>query len=259
MKNTITMLSLIIGAGLFAQSPGDTASISMEDIRQAYQQLEYARTVDMTEQYLGSHQRAPKEDLLTILQYRAFSQVALGNEDAAKRTLRSVLVSEPNFELDRQVASPKVIEIFENLKSGTQKIEQLPKTSPQVVIAEDLQVRAMLRSIVFPGLGQLYLDKPRGYAYASVAAASLGLTVYSAVLVPGLHDDYLQATSPAVIEDKYDEYNQWYHIRNSAAVIYAVNWGLSLTDILIFGDQHSPTFSLLPGQDGLRLNMSYSW
>jgi|GEM_PF-1948651 len=253
------VLCLVISTTASAQNQEEKAPTTIEDIRQAYQQLEYARTVEMTERYLQAHPRIPKEALLRILQYRAFSQVALGNEEEARNTLRSILVSEPDFRLDRQIASPKVVQLFESLKTETLNGEADSEFVPSVVIAEDVQATAMLRSVVFPGLGQTYLRKKRGFAYIGIAATSLGLTVYSAVRVPRLHDRYLQATSPSIIEDRYDQFNRWYQVLNSAAVIYGITWGIALADLVVFRDTNSPAFAFLPVGDGIQLHATYTW
>jgi len=234
-------------------------SVSLEQIRDAYEQLQYEKTVTLGEQYLASNPRMGEEPVLEVLQYIAFSQVALGKDEAAKRSLRSILITDPTFELNENLASPKVTRLFTELKSERELSSLQPSSEPSYVILRDVKTTATLRSVIFPGSGQTYLDQNRGYVYNGIAAISLGVFVYSSIRLPGAHKDYLQASDPKTIANKYDIYNQLYQYRNNSLLLYLSTWTLSLADVLVFGPSTQPHISVIPTKSGVNLAVNFRW
>jgi len=258
MRLRLSILCMVLFCGgslLVAQEQ----SVSIEQVRTAYEQLHYQRTVTLGEEYLANNPRISKESLLEVLQYIAFSQVALGKDEAAKRSLRSILITDPTFQLNENLASPKVTRVFTELKSEMQVSSTQPSSEPSHVILEDVKTAATLRSVIFPGSGQNYLNQHRGYVYNGIAAISLGVFVYSSIRVPTAHKDYLQATDPKAIADKYDTYNHLYQYRNNSLILYLSTWTLSLADVLVFGPSTQPHISLIPSESGVNLALNFRW
>lgn len=251
----MVMVLLASWAGVYAQN----SPVTPGQIRQAYQQFEYERTVSLGERYLENHPRIDKTTLLQVLQYTTFAQVALGRDEDAQRTIRSILVTDPTFEPDEKLASPKVERMFADLRSELTSSETTPEIQPSHLILQDVKTGAALRSIIFPGAGQRYLDQNRGFLYVGVAGVSLGIFLYSAFRLPSARKAYLKASDPKQIESKYDEYNRWYHYRNNSLIAYASSWSLSVIDVLIFGPSTQPVFSVQPHQSGVEFALNLHW
>lgn len=252
---TILLMLSCCGSSLIAQEQ----SVSLEQIRASYEQLNYPKTIDLGETYLANNPRVSKQTLVEVLQYVAFSQVALGQEDAAKRTFRSILVTDPAYELNEKMASPKVIRIFQEVKTQASTASPQIQRSASHVILEDVKTGAVLRSIIFPGVGQTYLGQTRGYVYNSIAAISLGVFLYSSIRLPAAHSAYLKATNPDEITNKYNTYNQLYQFRNNALITYLGTWSISLLDVMVLGPSTQPRIGFSPSYSGVNLAVSFQW
>lgn len=254
---------ILLLSGLLWHPMGYTQSsqpaVTLDSIRSAYETLQYQSAIELSDAYLSAHPRLPKYELVTALQYRAFSQMALGKEDEARNTLRSALVADPDFTLDRQIASPKIVRIFNEVRSNIQSGSMTLNEQGSPVILEDRKTNAVLRSALFPGLGQIYLQQPRGYMYSAVGVLSMGTLLVSAYRVPTLRENYLRATDTDVIQTRYDAYNQWYQLRNTAGIIALLSWSVSLSDVLLFAPDHPAKLSLIPRESGFAMQIALQW
>ena len=96
---------------------------------------------------------------------------------------------------------------------------------------------ALGRSILFPGMGHLYLsNNAKGWILTSLNTAALGSMLYFIFDSRNKELDYLEQTEPALINEKYDKYNTSYKIRNTLIITYAVIWIYSQIDLLFFSD-----------------------
>ena len=259
LNTTILMLTIFSLAAGSVPLKAQESAVTPEQIRSAYRQLDYRKTVDLSERYLEAHPRIEKDILLQVLQYRAFAQVALGRDDAARSTLRSILITDPGYRLNENLASPKVKRLFAELQDESPQAREEATVHPSYVVLEDVKTQATLKSILFPGTGQRFLEQPRGYIYTGIAGASLGFFIYSAFRVPSAREDYLKANDAEQIAEKYDTYNRWYQYRNSALVAYVATWALSVTDVLIFGPSAQPVLSVQPHDSGLEFTLSFQF
>lgn len=233
MRYLILLFVLQLLAGFVHGVPPDSQSVTLETIIASYENLRYERTVKQCEEFLSTHPRLPEAKLLKVLQYLAMSQLALGEEEQAKRTLQSIIIANPEYSLDRRIVSPKLIELYRNQRARERQSGDISEPAVQYLVKEDLRTEAMLRSVIFPGLGQTYLDQSRGYLYAGIAGISLGIFGYSVIQTPRAHERYLGATDPQNIEQRYATYNRLYQLRNNSLIVYLGTWMIAGVDAFI--------------------------
>jgi len=228
------LLLLLLLAGVVPQDGlAQQRQGTLDSIRIAYRNLEYARALQRAEFYLAEHPRVPETQLLTVLQYMAMSQLALGREQDARETLRSILVTNPSYQLDQRIVSPKLQTMYRQLRQAQDQSDRNQPASVRYVVKEDVYTEATLRTLIFPGLGQRHLDQHRWYVYSGLAGLSLAGFGYAALKLSGAHESYLEATKPEVIDDRYATYNRYYRLRNTAIASYLATWAIATTDILL--------------------------
>jgi tetratricopeptide (TPR) repeat protein len=177
---------------------------------------------------LNSDIEFSSENLCTVHNYLAFCYVALGDKaNAIKEFLKSLEIN-PNQRFNPQLISPKIIEVF-NLASEEYQRQQKIKPIDSKQTLEKAQIKASKRSLIFPGLGQLYKgNKTKGYLFIGGESLSLlSITVFQ-WQYQKTHEAYLKATLPNDIEKKYKDYDLYYKLRNlsigMSAAIYVVSY-----------------------------------
>jgi len=68
------------------------------------------------------------DQLAQIYQYRAYAQVALGEEAAARESFRQILIVKPGFTLAPDTVSPKIYALYEEAR---REMEELEKRRPE--------------------------------------------------------------------------------------------------------------------------------
>ena len=125
---------------------------------------------------------------------------------------------------------------------------------------------AIARSLIVPGLGQLYLDVNFKSVFLTVlGSASLAASIYYFIQTDKKEKAYLIETNPDMIESRYADYNDAYRYRNISLISFGVVWLYSQLDLLFFSEQSTgqkilSNSSLNYNQiRGLTLNMKYSF
>jgi tetratricopeptide (TPR) repeat protein len=159
-----------------------------------------------------------KKHLFEIHKYLAFCYVAMGERENALSEFLAMLEIDPSYKFDRQIISPKITEVFDLAQEQfKQKRKELIKANHKSL--ESQRITASLRSLIFPGLGQLSKgEKTKGYIIMSgetFSILSLGFTQYK---LSQTHNDYLKATYSAEIAEKYRIYNKYYRLRNFSLI-----------------------------------------
>jgi len=173
---------------------------------------------------LHSESDLSKPELFEVHKYLGFCYVAYGQRDKAIKEFIILLEINKEFRFDDKIYSPKIVEVFEEALAEFIKRSEAEKklndSNPQAI-----QIKAGLKSLVFPGRGQLFKgDKIKGYVLIGGESAILTWLIYSQLKLDQTHQEYLDETNTAIIENKYRTYNNWYKIRNitavSAATVY---------------------------------------
>ncbi|MBN2464799.1 hypothetical protein JXD38_04135 [candidate division WOR-3 bacterium] len=175
-----------------------------------YQAGEYENVVQLAPGFLADSARTAADSVFVSRIY-ASALVALGRTDEAAAVFRQLLIKDPSLTLDPEMVSPKIRAVFESVKAKALMPIPAPKSTP----AETMYLRQPTPlSVLIPGLHQIQAGRSAaGYALAGATALSLVGLVFSHVAYNDARADYLQASSPQEISDRYRDANNWSHVR----------------------------------------------
>ncbi|OGU62949.1 MAG: hypothetical protein A2V66_10115 [Ignavibacteria bacterium RBG_13_36_8] len=221
---------------------------TINKIEKKFQAFEYDSVIVLANTILSTDQNLLQEKAIDILIMKAVSQYSLSRNSEARKSFVEVLKLNGNFELNPATISPKIIDFFNSIKQEFGDITK-PKTEgtkidstrfanpPPITIAPTLLKNTIMRSMVLPGWGHLYLDqKTKGWILTSAGMAVAVSMVYFIFDANSKEKDYLNEVAPALIQQKYDSYNTSYKIRNALIISYVAIWLYSQIDILFFSD-----------------------
>ena len=244
MKRKLLIIILLTGASYtFAQE------VSYQKVKQAYEKFEYENVIKLSDQLI---QKGGISDSLMIDIYIMRANTFFLKEDdvATRKSFENILMIKKKYTPDPSNISPKLISIFNEVKTeylrNHPEVKQ-PQDSTQAkqeikFIDPSIMKSAIVQNILLPGLGQLYIDNDtKGWFTTSVSTLSLGAMIYLVLDTKMKENSYLNESNKLLIQQKYDDYNKSYKIRNVLIISYAVIWLYSQIDLLFFsnGDQDS--------------------
>ncbi len=262
-KSLIPLLLLLFSTGVFSQS------IKIDSVFSEYRANNYQKVIELSNVLLSADNNLEKESRISLYEMTAVSFYALGKKDSSKINFIEILKLNENYSPDPFFISPKIIRFFESIKSDYMRIRKIvvqENKNPINVAADSLEAvnkslafqtelahvksdaaNSMFRSAVFPGWGHLYSGyKTKGIILSSVNALLLGSAIYYSVETNNLENDYRLETKAELIEEKYNEYNSAYKIRNALYVTYAAFWLFSQIDLLFFNEEEPVKLSIVP-------------
>ncbi len=251
----------------------------LKELRDKFEAFEYEKVVSQADSLLQNDVKLSDGERVEIYRMKGISLYTMNKGEDAKQSFVEILKLDSSFKLDSTNTSPKIITFFNKIKANiadsltrrkleASKVDTLYVTKKIPDIEHEAILRqAMLRSVLLPGLGHLYLkQEAKGWILTSVGALSLGAAVYFSIDSNNKENKYLDETDPSLIPSLYSKYNTVYKLRNISIVTFAAVWLYSQIDILFFSDEaHSPADNgKLPainiGPDGgMRLNMSINF
>lgn len=237
-------------------------------LKTQFESFQYAEVIQSADSLLKNNTGLSNKQLIEIYRVKGISEYSLLEEANAGKSFNSILNIDSTFQLDSATTSPKIIDFFNNIKAKfsrekavQRELQAKPDTvnnpayKPDRLQAENLR-NAMIRSLILPGLGHLYLgEKTRGILLTSASAISMGAMIYFIIDANKKQSDYQGETNPALIPARYNDYNNSYKFRNASIIMFAALWLYSQADILFFTDFNSGSelhTRLLP-----RLNYDY--
>ncbi len=229
----IISLILLIGNKVFSEDL-DSLVFKVEFL---YNQGQYLQVVDNVEKILQSRSNLAESLLVRLYTYQAFAYVALSRREDALNAFRYLLILKPNLDLDPKFVSPKIIEIFEEskrTKSDTFTAKSI-YTPRDLIGARDKTIKQKaLRSLMYPGLGQLYDNKKTlGYIFIGSETASLVGLVVSHILTNAAHKQYLDARNQTDIDKYYQNYAFWYQVRLGFCISSVSIWLINYLNITL--------------------------
>ncbi|MBN2413554.1 hypothetical protein JXQ31_17890 [candidate division KSB1 bacterium] len=252
------ILFVSITAFLFPQSVLAQNGLPEREIMDLYfKNFEYDKVISTADSILLNRTDLNEQQLLAVYKMRALSNYSLLQMNLALKDFIEILNINPEFSLDPVQTSPKIITFFNEIKANFQAREE----NPQVIETQRDTIRIvkdtsglfknmLIRSVIVPGSGHIYLDNSaKGWLLTSASSVTLAGAVYYIFDCNRKEKSYLNETNPALIEEKYNNYNSSYKKRNILITTYAVLWLYSQTDILFFQSKKlSPkvTISLKP-------------
>lgn len=239
MKRKLLIIILLIGTSYtFAQE------VSYQKVKQLYEKFDNENVIKVSDQLL---QQGGLSDSLTIDVHlmRANIFYQNGDELSIKKSFENILIIKKNYTPDQSNISPKLIAIFNEVKTEylrNHPDEKQPQDSTQIKqeiksIDPYVMKSAVAQNILLPGLGQFYIgNNTKGWFTTSVSTLSLGIMIYSILNTNTKEDAYLKETDKLLIQQKYDDYNKSYKFRNVMIISYAVVWLYSQIDLLFFSN-----------------------
>lgn len=201
----------------------------MERVEQLYNKGDFREAEQSALRSLQSSEQLPPVDRANLYRLLGFTCVALGENEKAKQHFQSWLELDPLADLDSVYVSPKIISVFREAASEF-FIRKSQPPPPDIEVLTS-QIGAFQRSLLFPGLGQLHRHQRwKGYTLLTSEVLFLGTVVYAQIRYDEARDRYQREKNPARMQDLYDKANDYYHLRNGAAVLAAVVYLYSLFD-----------------------------
>lgn len=230
----IPILLFINFAALFSQQQQSL----VQQMIQAFRQLDYGTAQKIGKQIAADYKSFTPIELLEIHKILGVIAYQDGNISEANAQFEQALSIDRTAQLDSVYVSPKIIQFFKNLKLSYNSKKESSETGKLIqyryLVKPDPRPAATLRSMILPGWGQLYKnDKIKGYILVGSTTAVTLATALFHVLQKNAHDEYLKATDPNIIEQKYDKYNSFYKLRNNTALVAGGIWLYAFFDALL--------------------------
>jgi hypothetical protein len=245
-----TFLLFLISLFLIVKCLPQNKASSLDSLRQKLENFDFTGTVILADSLLKFSNNLTDSQFVEIYRMKGISEFTLQEDQAAKNSFLSILKINKNYELDSTNTSPKIIGFYNGIKkdfiSDYDRQKQYNFSvdslySSQLKKRNDENINklknSMIRSLVIPGWGHLYLgEKTKGGILTVLSSVSLAATLYFTFDSNSKFNDYTNATDPAVIasnRDSYYESNSW---KNISLVTFAILWVYSQIDLLFYHD-----------------------
>ncbi len=241
----ITLFFFSFFSPFLAQTTND-----LDELQKHYEAFEYSTVIAKSKNLLLDKNRFSEQDLTQIFTLKAASHYAMGDKANTRKSFIELLKLEKNFELNSVKYSPKLIELFNNVKEEFADILQTKNKNPQLKNRETVNLEsqkkvinsnlntAIAKSIVLPGWGHLHIkNNTKGWILTSASTITLGSLIYFIFDTNSKEKNYLSEINFALIQDKYNKYNSSYKIRNTLIATYAAIWIYSQIDMLFFSNE----------------------
>lgn len=230
----------------------------VQNIASSYNSFDYDETDRLLRIALDEIEKFSAPDQIQIYQYAAFRQFQEGESFQAREYFWRLLDIDPTFTLDPMTTSPKILALFQKTK-----IEYLEDMEGRLRIMQKHLANEPMpwRSLIFPGWEQLHRGyRLKGALWAAAGSGCLVGLIQSIIRTDKKNDEYLNATVPEIISQKYDEYNRLYQSQYYWVYGFAAVWLASHVDAMFFSSAKSPTrISLEPKKEhpGVSLTLHF--
>lgn len=226
---------LLMTSAVSAQEQRSPEAV-IDTVDKAYRALEYEKAETMAREALSDYQELTVDQLIQLHRLLAIVQISQNERTAARRQFEAALSLDPNLQLDPTFVSPKIIDFYEKVReayltaSGRTPADSL---AVRYRLLHDSRSAAVLRSVILPGWGQMYMGQSRkGWWMMGGWGISLG----GALLAHTVRDDALSARQ---------ETFGWDRARTGFLVAAAGIWiGSYLDALLTQPDSSTPTLRL---------------
>jgi len=219
-------------------------SVNFQQVKQKYESFEFEKTIQLSDELLkDSTLSAPVR--MDIYLMRAISFFSIGDEINCRRSFFEVLKLNRNYSPDPSVISPKIIELFNDVKTEFAKnktfqikTDSVKTNIPIKVFDDDLMKNCAIRNLFVPGWGQIHSGNTiKGIILSTISTATLASMIYYISDTNKKEDAYLNESAAGLMQEKYDSFNKSYKIRNALIISYAAVWLFSQLDLLFFSDE----------------------
>lgn len=182
---------LFLGVGLAQTVDEDSITILLKDVKDCYNEGEYAAVIDILGRVLNDLEGSSVSEAYT---YLAVSYVAIGNRTAAKEHFKRALRFSPKLILDPAIVEKEAISIFNETR-------------------REVAGEAAMCSCFLPGSGQMMKgDNRKGQIIMAASAVTAITSILSWTITQGKGQTYWNLGSDETdeLEQTYNEYNKWY-------------------------------------------------
>ena len=250
------------------QAYGQQKGNAVAALRNELESFQYDKVVSDADSILNSKVKIVPEELINIYKIKGIAQYSLSDNEGAKLSFINILKIDSTYNFDSTDTSPKIISFFKGVKNEYAQIlrNQKPLVKIDTVFVPRLIndnndmdgfKQAMIRSVLIPGWGHLYLnDNVKGTILTALSILTIGSSIYFIIDSNKKERQYLNSVDQAVIQSNYNKYNTSYKLRNISLISFAAVCLYSQIDLFFFSGRNSLTGSNLQIQSkGTRLNM----
>lgn len=239
---------------LFPQSNNQV----IQDLTQKFRDFEYKELIETADTLLTNKYRFANPDLIEIYRMKGISHYALLDDSESRLSFIEILKIDTSYTLDASSTSPKIISFFRDIKkeylaSIEGKEEKIVVTKYDTIYvpvtyvdssAEYNLKNALIRSVIVPGTGHLYLKSNlKSWMLSILSAASIGTAIYYMIDSNEKERLYLRERDVKKVVERYNDFNFAYRMKNLAFISYAALWLYSQIDLLFFMDNQDMKFS----------------
>ena len=265
MRYLLLIFCILLPINLFAQEGNDSLAVLKNEL----ESFKYSDVIQHANLMLLHKEELSKATLIEVYRMKAIAQFSLPDDKGAKITFINILNIDTSYSLDSSNTSPKIITYFNQIKQNyladlsRQKLPLEVKTDTVIIHDERsaaMLKQAVIRSVIFPGLGHFYLDQNlKGITLSSLTVITLSSMIYYIIDSNNKQKDYLNARDDITIQTRYNEYNTSYKLRNISIISLAAVWLYSQIDILFFSNYNLPDLSGSVSPPSNRIQMSFQF
>jgi len=223
-----------------------------EEMRTAFQQLNYIAAKSAGERALRDWRQLAPQNVIEIHQVLGIIAYSEGSFFEAKAQFEAALSLEPNLRLDSLYVSPKIQQFLREVKENLATNNGHNREQMRYLVIPDPRPTAALRSLLFPGLGQMQKQQHKKARFMMIAAGA-GLIATGALHLrrEAARKNYLSAQTVSRAVSTYNRYNTLTRARNGASLLTAGIWLYSFFDALtLMPNQPQPRVGFMPSADG---------
>jgi hypothetical protein len=246
-KIALTIMLLLQSSSLL-QAQSGLAELTM--IEQQFRQFKYDSVIVKSDRILNSGKNLSSQTKIEIYRMKAISYYSLSQLNFAFKSFVEILELDKNFQLDGPTTSPKIVQFFDDIKKGFVEQQQVPVRTIEIVKTDTVRLisdtgfalrNSLFRSMVLPGWGHLYIkQKKKGLLLTGMGVATFAASVYSTLDCRDKQELYLNEIDKSLMDQRYDDYNSAYKIRNSFWTAFSVLWIYTQIDLLFFNEDNFP-------------------
>lgn len=225
--------------------------VTFDKVQQEYAKFNYDNVIKLSDQLIAKGNISDSL-LIELHLMRANVFYSNGADSLTRKSFENILKLNKKYLPDPSITSPKLITIFNEVKADyirknpdAEMIQPADSTKPKQEIKYLNQVPAVgavVKNLLLPGLGQLHHGNlTKGWLNTAASTLNLGAVIYFTLDANKKQDDYLKETDNFLIQQKYDEYNKSFKLRNTFIITYAVLWLYSQIDLLFFTSENEST------------------
>ena len=217
---------------------------SITELEKKYTSFEYREVIETADQMINSGNYS-NEELSKIYELKGMAHFSLGEETVSRNSFEKLLDINPNYSMDQNRISPKIISFFNEIKVAYQNeleqdrpiLDSLRIIKQEMLAAQNNYKIAVMKNLVLPGWGHFELgNTTKGIIYTTLELACAVSAVTYIVKSNNDRTAYLNETDKTLIASRYEDYNSSYKAKNLFLVAAAIVWAASQIDLAFFSE-----------------------